>query len=284
MNIIAQKKSINCKGQIIDFSVPKIMGIVNITPDSFFQNSRCNSEKEIISRVSQMISDGANFIDIGAYSTRPGCDFVSEDDEICRIKFALNIISKEFPNALISIDTYRSKVAKISVEEYGASLINDISAGQLDNEMFNTIANLKIPYIAMHMQGNPQNMNKFINYNNFIKDIIEYFSDKINHLKNLGVNDIIIDPGFGFSKTIDQNYELLNNLSEFKILECPILVGISRKSMIYKFLETSPENSLNGTSILNTISVIKGADILRVHDVKQAYEVVKLCKKTGLLL
>ena len=267
--------TINCKGQLIDLSSPKVMGILNITPDSFYDGGTHKNEKDFLIHVEQMLNEGATFIDVGAYSSRPNADHVSEEEELKRIIPIVNLILTEFPESLISIDTFRSKVAKQSIEA-GAALINDISAGKLDNNMLQTIANLHVPYIMMHMRGTPKNMQQQTTYDNLVKDILFYFSERIAAAKALGIIDIIIDPGFGFAKTVEQNFELLNTLELFKMIEKPILVGVSRKSMIYKTLETSAKEALNGTSILNTVALQKGAGILRVHDVKEAMECVKL--------
>lgn len=267
--------TINCKGQLIDLSSPKVMGILNITPDSFYDGGSHKNEKDILNHVDLMLRDGATFIDVGAYSSRPNAEHVSEDNELKRVLPIVNLILKEFPEALISIDTFRSEVAKQTIEA-GAALINDISAGKLDNNMLQTVANLHVPYIMMHMRGTPQTMQQQTDYTNLTKDIVFYFSERIAEAKKLGLVDMIIDPGFGFAKTLEQNYELLNELELFKMLDKPILAGISRKSMIYKKLDTSAKEALNGTSILNTVALQKGASILRVHDVKEAMECVKL--------
>ncbi len=270
--------SINCKGNLIDLSVPKVMGILNITPDSFFDGGSYKDEKSILLQVEKMLTDGATFIDVGAYSSRPGADFVSEEEELNRILPVVNLILKEFPNTLLSIDTFRSNVAQKSIE-IGASLVNDISAGMLDDKMLETVAKLQVPYIMMHMKGTPQTMQSLTNYEDIVKEMTYYFSERINKARSFGLNDIIIDPGFGFAKTLEQNYEVLHKMDYFSIFEVPILVGFSRKSMIYKVLETEAKNALNGTSVLNTIAFQKGAKILRVHDVKEAVECVKLIEK-----
>ena len=248
--------TINCRGKLIDLTSPKIMGVLNITPDSFYDGGKYNDEKEILKQVDRMLNEGATFIDVGAYSSRPGADFVSEDDELKRMIPIVNLILKYFPESLLSIDTFRSNVAKKCIEA-GAALINDISAGKLDNTMFQTIANLQVPYIMMHMRGNPQTMQQQTNYDDLIKDILFYFSERLAAAKALGIIDMIVDPGFGFAKTLEQNYQLLNKLECFDILNKPILVGVSRKSMIYKLLETPPENALNATTVLNTIALQK---------------------------
>ena len=267
--------TINCKGHLIDLSSPKVMGILNITPDSFYDGGKHNSEKAIIKHVEQMLLEGATFIDIGAYSSKPGADFVSEDEELARILPIITRVLKEFPEALLSIDTFRSRVAKECIQ-MGAALINDISAGKLDDTMLNTVADLHVPYIMMHMRGTPQTMQKQTVYNNLVKDILFYFSERIAAARQLGIVDMIIDPGFGFAKTLEQNFELLNQLELFNMLELPLLVGVSRKSMIYKTLQNSASEALNGTTALNTIALQKGANILRVHDVKEAIETIKL--------
>jgi dihydropteroate synthase len=272
--------TINCKGQIIDLSTPKIMGILNITPNSFYDGGKYSSENNAILQVEKMLKEGATFIDIGAYSSKPNAEFVSEEEELIRIIPIVKSILKEFPETLLSIDTFRSSVAQECINN-GAALINDISAGSLDEKMMKVIASNNIPYIMMHLSGTPQTMQSQTNYEHLINEILTYFSDKISKARSLGISDIIIDPGFGFAKTTDQNYELLSNLELFKILELPILAGVSRKSMIYKTLNINPEEALNGTTILNTIAVTKGATILRVHDVKEAIECVKLYKKLG---
>ncbi|MFD1614360.1 dihydropteroate synthase [Gelatiniphilus marinus] len=270
--------TINCKGQLIDLSSPKVMGILNITPDSFYDGGSYKNEKDILNRVEKMLNEGATFIDVGAYSSRPNADHVSETNELKRILPIVNLILKEFPKALLSIDTFRSTVAKPCIEA-GACLVNDISAGKLDDNMLPTIAHLKVPYIMMHTRGTPQNMQQYTHYDNLIKDILFYFSERIAAAKQLGIIDMIIDPGFGFAKTLEQNFEVLNQLELFKILDKPLLAGISRKSMIYKTLETSAKDALNGTTVLNTVALQKGASILRVHDVKEAVECVKLVEK-----
>ena len=267
--------TINCTGKLVDLSTPKIMGILNVTPDSFYDGGVHNSEKKILDHVEKMLNDGAIFIDIGAYSSRPNAINIDEDEELNRVVPALELVNKKFPEAIISIDTFRSKVAETCLNS-GASIINDISAGEMDKKMMEIVGKYKVPYVMMHMKGNPQNMISKINYNKMLKEIIQYFSKKINQAISHKINDIIIDPGFGFAKDVNQNFDLLNNMDILKILEKPMMVGISRKSMIYKSLQTNAKESLNGTTVLNTISLIKGASILRVHDVKEANECVKL--------
>ena len=272
--------TINCKGQIIDLSSPKIMGILNITPNSFYDGGKYSLENNAIAQVEIMLNEGATFIDIGAYSSKPNAEFVSEEEELSRIIPVVKALIKEFPKAILSIDTFRSSVAQECLNN-GAALINDISAGSLDEKMMEVIASNKVPYIMMHLRGTPQTMQNQTNYEHLINEILTYFSDKINKARSLGINDLIIDPGFGFAKTTDQNYEILSNLELFKVLELPILAGISRKSMIYKTLDINAEEALNGTTVLNTIAITKGASIIRVHDVKQAMECVKLYEKLG---
>jgi dihydropteroate synthase len=269
--------TINCKGKLIDLSTPKVMGILNITPDSFYDGGLYKNDAVILNQVEKMLSEGATFIDVGAYSSRPNADHVSEDEELKRITPIVELILQEFPETLLSIDTFRSNVASKCINS-GACMINDISAGHLDKQMLQTIADLRVPYIMMHMRGTPQTMQQQTNYDNLVKDIIFYFSERIAAARSLGIVDIIIDPGFGFAKTLEQNFELLNKLELFKMIEKPILAGISRKSMIYKTLGTSAKEALNGTSVLNTVALQKGASILRVHDVKEAIECITLVK------
>ncbi|MGB1104293.1 MAG: dihydropteroate synthase [Crocinitomicaceae bacterium] len=254
------------------------MGILNVTPDSFFAGSRVNNEADILSKAEAMIAAGATILDIGGYSSRPGATDISEEEEIKRVTGPISAIRDQFPEVLISIDTFHSRVAQAAVEA-GAAIVNDISGGQIDPDMIPTVADLNCPYILMHMRGTPQNMSKNTNYEYLVKDLIKYFSERIALAKAAGIKDIILDPGFGFSKKVDQNYELLNKLELLHVLEHPVLVGVSRKSMIYKTLNCSPEDSLNGTTVLNTISLMKGAQILRVHDVKEAVEAVTLIEK-----
>lgn len=270
--------TINCKGQLIDLTLPKVMGILNVTPNSFFDGGRYKSESEILSQVEKMLADGATFIDIGAYSSKPNAEFVSEEEEISRIVPVIQLILKHYPETLLSIDTFRSEVAKASIEN-GAALINDIASGNLDDKMFETVAKYNVPYIMMHMRGTPQTMQSMTNYEDIVKEMLFYFSEKMAKARSFGINDLIIDPGFGFAKTLDQNYEVLKKMDLFQILELPLLVGFSRKSMIYKPLNSSAKEALNGTTVLNTIALTKGAKILRVHDVKEASECIKLWNK-----
>ena len=268
---------INCNGKLIDLSSPKVMGILNITPDSFFDGGKYNSNSAIISNVEKMLTNGATFIDVGAYSSRPGAKHISEEEELERISPIIKLLINEFPNILISVDTFRSSVAKWCVNN-GACMVNDISAGNMDKLMFETVAKLQVPYIIMHMRGTPLNMQKNLSYNNLVEEVILYFSKKINELHSLGLNDIITDVGFGFGKTIDQNYGLLKNLNLFKNLNAPTLVGLSRKSMLFKPLNITPNEALNATTSANTIALLNGANILRVHDVKEAMESIKIVK------
>ena len=267
--------TINCKGTLIDLSTPKVMGIVNVTPDSFFDGGKLTNSDEIILQVEKMLHDGATFIDLGGYSSKPGAEFVSETEELNRVVPIVKLLVEKFPDILLSIDTFRSEVAKQTVEN-GAAIINDISAGLLDEKMLETVAKLQVPYIMMHMKGTPKTMQSLANYDDLLKEMNFYFSERIAKARNFGLNDIIIDPGFGFAKTLEHNYELLQNLELLQFHELPILAGISRKSMIYKTLETSPEDALNGTTFLHAFCLQKGANILRVHDVKEAVECVKL--------
>jgi dihydropteroate synthase len=273
-----RKVTLNLKGELIDLSKPCVMGILNLTPDSFYSHSRIGSIDRALERVENCLKEGALFIDIGAYSSRPGAAELSTDEELKRLIPAVAAISASFPEARLSIDTFRAKVARESIEA-GAHLINDISGGELDEAMFETVASLKVPYILMHMKGNPQTMQQAPVYTNIGLDVVDYFEKKMNVLKQLGVNDIILDPGFGFAKTEAHNYELLNHMQNLDIFALPLLVGFSRKSMIYKFLGISPEEALNGTTVLNTIALQKGVSILRVHDVKAAAECIALIEK-----
>jgi dihydropteroate synthase len=255
------------------------MGIINATPDSFYGGSRSNSVDEIVAKAEKMLNDGADVIDIGGQSTRPGSELIPADDEIERVVPSIKAIAIKFPKAFISVDTFYSKVAMAAVDA-GASIINDISAGSMDNKMIETVAELKVPYVLMHIKGTPQTMQQNTVYENVIRDVLDFFILKTNELKNAGIVDVIIDPGFGFAKTIDQNFELLKNLSVFKMLDKAIMLGISRKSTIYKTLGVNADDALNGTTVLNTIGLINGASILRVHDVKEAKEAVKLFSAT----
>ena len=268
-------KSINCNGKLIDLTTPKVMGILNITPDSFFDGGKYNDTKAILSQVKKMLDEGATFIDIGAYSSRPGAKHISEEEELNRILSIIKLLIKEIPSILISTDTFRSKIAEQCIQN-GACMVNDISAGSMDKDMFATIAKLQVPYIIMHMQGSPKTMQTNPVYDNIVKDVLFYFSKKISDLHSLGVNDIIADVGFGFGKTIEHNYELLSQLELFKNLEVPMLIGVSRKSMLFKPLNISAKEALNATTSANTIALLNGANILRVHDVKEAMETIKI--------
>jgi len=267
--------TINCLGKLIDLSVPKVMGILNVTPNSFYDGGKYSDAKSMLFQVEKMLSEGATFIDIGAYSSKPSAEFVSEEEEITRLLPIIDLVLKNYPDTLISVDTFRANVARVGIEN-GACIINDIAAGSLDEKMMQTVANLQVPYIMMHMKGNPQTMQSLAQYENVVKEMLFYFSEKVSQARSFGINDLIIDPGFGFAKTLEQNFEVMNNLELFQMLELPLLVGVSRKSMIYKTLGTSAEQALNGTTVLNTISLQKGANILRVHDVKEAMECIKL--------
>lgn len=270
------ERTIRVNGQLMNLSTPKVMGILNVTPDSIYAGSRKETTSDIAYRVEQIITEGADMIDIGAYSSRPNAEHVSTKEEMARLRKGLEIIREVAPEAIVSVDTFRADVASMCVEEYGAALINDISGGQMDERMFDTVARLNVPYIMMHMQGTPQDMQLHIHYNHLRMEIMQYFALKVQELYARGVKDIIIDPGFGFGKTLAHNYELFKHLEDFKLFGLPLLVGISRKSMIYKLLDSSPEEALNGTTVLNTIALTKGADILRVHDVKACVEAVRI--------
>ena len=273
---ITTARYINVNGALLDLSQPRVMGILNVTPDSFYAGSRTQTEAEIVRRVKQIVSEGAAIIDIGAYSSRPNADNVSAREEMERLRMGLKILFEIQPDAVVSVDTFRADVARMCVEEYGVAIINDIAAGEMDANMFHTVAALNVPYIMMHMQGTPQSMQQHPHYDNLLKEVFLYFARKVQQLRDLGVKDIILDPGFGFGKTMEHNYELLSHLEEFRIFELPLLVGVSRKSMIYRLLDITPQEALNGTTVLDTICLLKGADILRVHDVKEAVETVRI--------
>lgn len=277
--------SINVNGKLIDLAEPQVMGILNVTPDSFYSGSRKQTEEDIRNRVKQIIDEGGQMIDIGAYSSRSGADDVSTQEEMARLRHGMKIVNEMAPDMPVSVDTFRADVAKMCVEELGVGIINDISGGELDKRMFETVAKLGVPYILMHMKGTPQTMQQAPHYDDLMKEIMLYFAEKIQKLRDLGQKDIILDPGYGFAKTIEHNYELLAHQEMLHVFELPLLVGISRKSMIFRLLGSSPEESLNGTSVLNTIALQKGASILRVHDVKECVEVVKIVKmmENGLL-
>lgn len=273
-------KTLNIRGTLTSLDAPQVMGILNVTPDSFYADSRKQTEAAIEERIQAILSEGGQIIDLGGYSSRPDAAEVSPEEEMKRLAFALGILNTHYPDVPLSVDTFRADVARRCVEEHGVAIINDISGGELDAEMFETVARLHVPYIMMHMRGTPQTMQQHTDYADLMEEIMLYFAQKVRQLRLLGVNDIILDPGFGFSKTVDQNYSLMGHLSEFKEFGLPLLVGISRKSMIYKYLGGTPADSLNGTTVLNTIALLNGADILRVHDVKAAVEAVKLVSKT----
>jgi dihydropteroate synthase len=269
--------TINANGQLIDLGTPQVMGILNVTPDSFYSGSRKQTEMEIAERVEQIFAEGGQMIDIGAYSSRPNADDVSTKEEMERLRRGLRILREKAPDAIVSVDTFRADVAKMCVEEYGVQIVNDISGGELDKEMFSTVARLGVPYVLMHMKGTPQTMQEAPHYDDLMKEVLLYFAEKIQQLRDLGQKDIILDPGFGFAKTLEHNYELLSHLEALQIFELPILVGVSRKSMIYKLLGTTAQEALNGTTVLNTICLMKGcANILRVHDVKECVETVNI--------
>jgi len=270
---------INVRGNLVDLSVPKVMGIINVTPDSFYTGSRVTSDEEIMKRASRMIEEGADFIDIGGYSSRPGAANITPDEERSRVINAVKIVNREFPDTVISIDTFRSEIAKEAVLEGGAGMLNDISGGEADKKMFNVVEKLQVPYIMMHMQGVPGTMQENPVYDDVVADILKWFGERIFRLQSMGVNDIIIDPGFGFGKKPVHNFELLKRLGDFSIAGLPLLVGFSRKSIIWKTLGITPEEALNGTSVLNTVALMNGADILRVHDVKEAVQAVKLVEE-----
>lgn len=272
------KQSINCNGHLIDLSTPKVMGILNCTSDSFYDGGKYNTDALLLNQVEKMLTEGATFIDVGAYSSRPQAQNISEDEELKHSLNALILILSKFPDTLISIDTFRSKIAKETVDA-GACMINDISGGSLDKNMFETIAKYQVPYVLMHMQGNPQTMQINPKYNDVICDLRLYFSEKINQLRALGINDLILDVGFGFGKTVENNYSLLKHLDLFQCFDLPILAGLSRKSMLYKVLENTPAEALNATTVANTIALQNGASILRVHDVKEAIETIKIVQQ-----
>ena len=272
-------RTINIKGELFSLDRPVVMGILNVTPDSFFAGSRKRTEAEIAARIEEILAQGGDWIDIGGYSSRPDATPVTADEEMRRLELGLEILRHDYPSVPVSVDTFRADVARCCVEKYGVAMINDISAGELDPEMFRTVADLKVPYIMMHMRGTPQTMASLTDYTNLMDEIMLYFAEKVRQLCLMGVSDLILDPGFGFSKTLEQNYELMAHLREFGIFDLPILVGISRKRMIYQLLGGTPEESLNGTTALHTYALLNGADILRVHDVKEAVEAVRIVQK-----
>ena len=270
--------TINVGGRLVSLDEPQVMGILNVTPDSFFATSRCRSEEEIRQRVCQIRQEGATMVDIGAYSSRPGAEDVVTAEELRRLLPAIDIVREEWPEAIISVDTFRAEVARRAVEA-GADIVNDISGGEMDPEMFSAVADMHVPYILMHMQGTPRDMQKAPHYDNLMCEVFRSLGERVELLHEMGVADVILDPGFGFGKTMEQNYEMMARLGEFRLLDCPILAGVSRKSMVYRLLDTTPEESLNGTTVLNTIALMNGASILRVHDVKEAVEAVKIYRQ-----
>lgn len=273
------RKYINIRGKAYDLSTPRVMGILNITPDSFFKDSRVITEDSIRKQAVNMLNSGAHILDVGAYSSRPGSKHTSEKEELQRLEPALKLLRKEFPDIILSVDTFRSAIADFAIRNFDVDIINDISSGESDKKMYDIIEKYQKPYIIMHMQGSPQNMQDNPSYNDIIPDLLEWFSEKKNKLVNRGINDIIIDPGFGFGKTIKHNYTLLAGINRFKMLDLPILAGLSRKSMIWKVLNTTPEESMTGTIVVNTIALMKGVSIIRVHDVKEAIQTVELIKR-----
>lgn len=272
--------TLNLRGKLYPLDEPKIMGILNVTPDSFYAESRTSDETHIAERVKQMMDEGADMIDIGGYSSRPGADDVTPQEEMERLRRGIRIVRKLYPEVPLSVDTFRADIARMCIEEEGADIINDIAAGMMDRQMFKTVARLGVPYIMMHMQGTPDTMQIDPHYDNLRREVMLYFAERIDRLCQMGAKDIIVDPGFGFGKTVAHNYELMNHLEDFNIFNLPVLVGISRKSMIYKLLGGTPQTSLNGTTVLNTIALTKGAHILRVHDVKQAVEAKRIWQTT----
>lgn len=264
--------TLNLRGRLLELREPQIMGILNVTPDSFYSDSRTPDEAHITDRVRQMMDEGADMIDIGGYSARPGADDVTPEEEMDRLRRGLRIVRELYPEVPVSVDTFRADVARMCIEEEGADIINDISGGMMDRQMFRTVARLGVPYILMHMQGTPDTMQVAPHYDNLRREVMLYFAERIDRLCQMGAKDIIVDPGFGFGKTLEHNYELMNHLEDFAVFNLPLLVGISRKTMIYKLTGGTPQTSLNGTTVLNTISLVKGAHILRVHDVKAAVE------------
>ena len=275
-----QHRYINVNGRLMDLSQPRVMGILNVTPDSFYAESRMQTAQAVEQQVLRLLADGADIIDMGAYSSRANAEHVSAEEEMRRLRGGLEVLRRVAPEAVVSVDTFRAEVARMCVEEYGVAIINDIAAGEMDQAMFPMVARLGVPYVMMHMQGTPQNMQLNPHYDNLMKEVMTYFAEKVDRLRQMGAKDLILDPGFGFGKTLDHNYELLSHMEEFAEFGLPLLVGISRKSMIYRLLDITPQESLNGTTVLNTIALLKGAHILRVHDVKPAVEAVKMVGKT----
>jgi dihydropteroate synthase len=275
----SKSRFINIQGKLLDLDIPRVMGIINITPDSFYKGSRYTQEGDIIAIAEKMILEGADILDIGGYSSRPGAENIPEDEESKRILPVIRLLKKEIPSAVISVDTFRSGIARKAVLDCGANIINDISGGEADSKMFDAVAELNVPYILMHMKGNPQNMQDNPVYDDVVADILKWFGPRIFRLQSAGVKDIILDPGFGFGKTIQHNFEMLRRLGDFEVAGLPILAGLSRKGTIWKTLEITADEALNGTTVLNTVALLNGADILRVHDVREAVETVRLVKK-----
>ena len=274
--LFSRNFSLNLNGRILDLTTPRVMGIINATPDSFYQGSRLPEPVQALQKAREMIAQGADILDIGAVSTRPGAKEISEEEELNRLSPVLETIRNEIPECIISVDTWRSGIARLVHERFGVDLINDISAGQLDPAMFSIVAQKDLSYVMMHMQGTPDTMQESTQYKNVVDDLLQFFGERVHKLRKLGVNDIVVDPGFGFGKNLDQNYTLLMELDAFQILELPLMVGISRKSMIYKALESDPDEALNGTTAAHMAALLKGASLLRVHDVKAAVETVKI--------
>ena len=271
--------TLSIHGQLLSLHEPQVMGILNITPDSFYYGSRTEAEDDICRRLHQLMDEGADMIDVGAYSTRPGADDVSEEEEMERLRRGLRVVRREFPDVPVSVDTFRASVARMAVEEEGADIVNDISGGDMDRQMFRTVARLHVPYVLMHMQGVPRSMQQAPHYDNVRREVMVHLAERVDLLHQMGVADVVVDPGFGFGKTLDHNYELMEHLEDFHELGCPLLVGISRKSMIYKLVGGTPQTALNGTTVLNTVALLKGAHILRVHDVAPAVEAKKMYLK-----
>ena len=269
-------KTLNVKGRLVSLSTPLVMGILNVTPDSFYAGSRKQTEEAIAGRIEEILSEGGEMVDVGGYSSRPDAAEVSPEEEMSRLEVALRILRDHYPEVPISVDTFRSGIARRCVEEYGAAVINDISGGEIDKAMFRTVADLRVPYILMHMRGTPQTMGQHTDYADLLEEVTLYFARKVRELRELGVNDIVLDPGFGFSKTLEQNYLLMRHLGDFRMFGLPLLVGVSRKRMIYQLLGGTPAESLNGTTVLHTYALLNGADILRVHDVRAAVEAVRI--------
>ena len=271
--------TLSIHGQLLSLHEPQVMGILNITPDSIYSGSRTEAEDDICRRLHQLMDEGADMIDVGAYSTRPGADDVSEEEEMERLRRGLRVVRREFPDVPVSVDTFRASVARMAVEEEGADIVNDISGGDMDRQMFRTVARLHVPYVLMHMQGVPRSMQQAPHYDNVRREVMVHLAERVDLLHQMGVADVVVDPGFGFGKTLDHNYELMEHLEDFHELGCPLLVGISRKTMIYKLVGGTPQTALNGTTVLNAVALLKGAHILRVHDVAPAVEAKKMYLK-----